>query len=135
MPLIHSTKVNLFIPMIILLTLCLLILYGNASFGQRTKKGVLSPKVTHQLDGEEIKAFQVAYQDFLANKAIPIQKRDLKNYIIESTLEGSNFIFHFHPKSIAGAVKQLGGQSQDAVEVKYTIRRDNLAVVQRLFFR
>ncbi|HEV7475021.1 MAG TPA: hypothetical protein VGN90_13290 [Pyrinomonadaceae bacterium] len=87
------------------------------------------------VDGELLKAFQVAHTAFLRSSNIPAAKKHLENYDVQLSKEADGLIVIFVPRRKPGEPMRLGGSTELGVAVRFVISADNYRVIDMKFFK
>lgn len=107
----------------------------------REKKAESSEKITDHipdesekgwkgLKGIEVKAFLIAYQSFLDDNVIPVQKKKIENYNI-GIKETSKIIWvNFIPQIKIGSISPIGGVTELGSPLQYKIDKNGFKIVE-----
>ena len=89
--------------------------------------------------GTKLKAFIVAYEDFMQIKSLGKNKKKIENYNIGFNEDKESYYIFFRPKESAkgksGKVRVIGGQNEFGKHMRYTILKSNFAIKQRANYR
>jgi len=108
-----------------------LLLFGMYShiFAQNS----LDTKIT--MDGSYLKAWNVAYKDFLTIKDLSISQKNLKHYKIHFKIEEQYYIVFFYGKLMNESNMQKYHRMIYGREIKYIINKKDFSIVDRVFFK
>lgn len=88
-----------------------------------------------RIPGKELKAFVVAYTDFMKSPDLSAAKKKLENYDIEIKEDEKNYIVNFHVLNTPGTITGLGGQSAIGRDEQFTISKSDYHIVQKVGYR
>ncbi len=103
-----------------------------------TVKDVVVDKKAEQdtigVKGELMKAFIIAYQDFIKDKDIASNKRRIENYNIGLLDRADFYEITFVPISKEGQTPTIGGVTEQGQPIKYQIEKKNFSIREKLKF-
>jgi hypothetical protein len=85
------------------------------------------------IEGEKLKAFVAAFEEFKNDVSIPEKKKRLENYtILFSRGKGCIYVF-FYAKRLESERGLKGGEASLGRDMKYCVATSNYKVVERIF--
>lgn len=98
---------------------------GNQAHSLKSEEQseLMLPLGDGQLNGEEMKAFLVAYEAFKKEPGIPSGKKLIENYSIHFQLEKNGYRVKFTPKHSPGEESIRGGETSLGKEVSFLISK------------
>jgi hypothetical protein len=84
------------------------------------------------VDGKLIKAFLIAYQDFLTTNDVPESKKKIEFYDLGLNQARASYEISFFPKRPVSAMPVIGGGStQQAVKIQYQISKEDYKITRK----
>jgi hypothetical protein len=84
------------------------------------------------VDGDKLKAFMVAFEDFKNDSSIPDEKKLLQNYIILFSRGRACTYVSFHAKRLESERGLKGGEATLGRDMKYCVSTINYKVTERI---
>ena len=95
-----------------------------------------SAKASLRVTGKFLKAFLVAYQDFMKIENISRSKKNIENYSIGFNDDKINYYVFLTPiESGRSKSDVVGGGNEFGKQMRYTIRKSDYAIRQRAYYR
>jgi hypothetical protein len=87
------------------------------------------------IDGEYLRAFIVAYEDFKEDNSIPFDKKRIENYNIKFKQDTGSFYILFLAKRTLQEKGSKGGSSSLGQDVEYSVTKDEYKIKRKQFFK
>lgn len=91
------------------------------------------------VEGVYLKAFLVAYADFMQIKDLPQSKKVIQNYNLGFSEDKGNYYVYFHPKESEERKKDgplvIDSENEFGEDMRYTIGKKDFTVKQRGYYR
>lgn len=84
------------------------------------------------LDGDYLKAFNVAFDAFDKDPSIPEEKRHLENYTIIFSRDRKCIYVFFYAKRLGSERRLKGGETSTGRSVKYCVSPKNFKILERI---